>query len=305
MFSILIPSYNNIEYLKICIDSIKKNSKFNHQIIIHINEGNDGTLEYIKKIKFDFTYSKYNVGMPSALNKASNLAKFEHLIISHDDFYYCPGWDTEFMEELKKIKHKKYYLSGTMIGPSNNPNELYRDFSREIDAGETDKNFNESKLLNNLEKIKTYDFQGTTKHPALIHIDMWRQVGGWSEEFFPTGGDDSDFNMKLWRENVRIFKGLGKCLVYHFGSITTRKKDKKLFTYLGSKGNKIFLKKWGISINFFENFYLKSGIDKNKKPIFLKYDGPLIEPQKNFRYFFGWLKCKIQLFYLYLIKFNY
>ena len=28
------------------------------------------------------------------------------------------------------------------------------------------------------------------------------------------------------RENVRIFKGIGTCLVYHFGSITTRKKDK-------------------------------------------------------------------------------
>ena len=38
---------------------------------------------------------------------------------------------------------------------------------------------------------------------------MWEKVGGWSEEFFPTGGDDSDFNMKLWRENVRIFKGIG------------------------------------------------------------------------------------------------
>ena len=52
------------------------------------------------------------------------------------------------------------------------------------------------------------------------------KVGGWSEEFFPTGGDDTDFALKLWNSNVRIFKGLGKCLVYHFGSVTTRKKIK-------------------------------------------------------------------------------
>jgi glycosyltransferase involved in cell wall biosynthesis len=43
MFSIIIPTYNNIEYLKICITSILKNSNFNHEIIVHINEGNDGT----------------------------------------------------------------------------------------------------------------------------------------------------------------------------------------------------------------------------------------------------------------------
>ena len=49
MFSILIPSYNNLEYLKLCIKSIEKNSKYDHQIIIHINEGNDGSLEFVKK----------------------------------------------------------------------------------------------------------------------------------------------------------------------------------------------------------------------------------------------------------------
>ena len=33
MFSIIIPTFNNIRYLKICIESIKKNSEFNHEII--------------------------------------------------------------------------------------------------------------------------------------------------------------------------------------------------------------------------------------------------------------------------------
>ena len=77
--------------------------------------------------------------------------------------------------------------------------------------------------------------------------------------------------MKLWKNNVRIFKGVGTSLVYHFGSITTRKKDKKFFTYLGNRGNKIFLKKWGITINFFENQYLRAGLNKEKKFNFRPY----------------------------------
>ena len=44
-FSIVIPSWNNLAYLQLCIDSIKKHSKFNHEIIVHINEGVDGTLD--------------------------------------------------------------------------------------------------------------------------------------------------------------------------------------------------------------------------------------------------------------------
>ena len=44
MFSVIIPTLNNLEYLKNCIYSIKKNSKYKHEIIIHVNVGNDGTI---------------------------------------------------------------------------------------------------------------------------------------------------------------------------------------------------------------------------------------------------------------------
>jgi glycosyltransferase involved in cell wall biosynthesis len=280
MFSILIPTYNNLEYLKICLNS---------QIIIHINEGVDGSLEYVKKNNYTYTFSKENIGMPKALNKSSQLAIFDYILISHDDFYFCPGWDSELTDELNKIDHKKFYLSGTMVGAG----------QVEFNAGETIDNFNEKKLLENIENIKTFNFQGTTKCPGLIHKETWDNVGGWSEEFSPTGGDDTDFAMKLWRYDVRIFKGLGRCLTYHFGSITTRKKDKSLFTYLGSRGNKIFLLKWGMSINFFEKFYLKSGLDKNKKLIFTKHLGELKNPNKNFKFYFELILCKI--LYLFLI----
>ena len=60
MFSILIPTFNNINYLKFCIKSIKKNSKFNHQIVCHVNIGDDGTIEYLI-----FSFSKNSI-VPSS-----------------------------------------------------------------------------------------------------------------------------------------------------------------------------------------------------------------------------------------------
>jgi len=294
MFSILIPTFNNLEYLKICINSLKKNSNFSHQIIVHVNEGTDGTGEYLKKNNIEYTYSVNNIGMPKALNIASKKAKFNYILISHDDFYYCPGWDTEFEKEIELINHNNFYFSGTMVGAG----------QVNFDAGQTFDSFNESKLLNNLEFIKTFNFQGTTKCPGLVHKDIWNKLGGWSEEFSPTGGDDTDFAMKLWMNNVRIFKGLGKSLAYHFGSITTRKKDKLLFTYLGSRANKIFLRKWGITINFFEKYYLNSGLDNKKKLIFREYNGVLKGPQKNLRYYLEYIVVKLQKFYLYIINYK-
>ena len=294
MFSILIPTFNNLKYLEICIKSLKKNSKFDHQILVHVNEGTDGTIEYLKKNQIKYTYTKENVGMPRALNISSKKAQFNYILISHDDFYYCPGWDIEFEKEIKLLNHNNFYLSGTMVRAG----QVY------FDAGDNYDSFDESKLLNNLESIKTFNFQGTTKCPGLVHKDIWKKVGGWSEEFSPTGGDDTDFAMKLWKNDIRIFKGLGKSLTYHFGSITTRKKDKSLFTYLGSRGNKIFLKKWGISINFFEKFYLRSGLDNKKQLIFREYMGELQDPKKNFDYYIEYFKVKLQKIYLNIINYR-
>ena len=34
MFSIIIPTFNNLDYLKLCIKSIRQNSKYSHQILL-------------------------------------------------------------------------------------------------------------------------------------------------------------------------------------------------------------------------------------------------------------------------------
>ena len=304
MFSILIPTYNNLPYLKLCINSLKKNSKFKHQILIHVNEGSDGTLDFVKNNNFEYTYSEENIGMPKALNTASKLAKFNYILISHDDFYYCPDWDKLLINEVKLIEHKNFYLSGTMVGAVDKINLKKNFYPPIFNAGIDHEKFDENKLIENIKNIKIFNFQGSTKCPGLVHKDIWNKVGGWSEEFFPTGGDDSDFAMKLWKNNIRIFKGIGNSLVYHFGSITTRKKGDNLFTYNGSRGNKIFIKKWKISINFFEKFYLNSGLNEKNEFIFNKYEGPLKKPIKSFEYFRNLITDRLKYYYLVTINFK-
>ena len=158
-----------------------------------------------------------------------------------------------------------------------------------LDCGSNIKNFNEDKLLSELPKIKFDNFQGTHWQPSLIPIKTWNKVGGFSEEFSPGLGSDPDFNMKLWKIGVRLFKGLGDCRVYHFSSLSLRKKA-------WNNGAKTFLLKWGISIKFFKKYYLKSDTP---------FKGLLTEPVKSFMYYFDLMKCKLTYFFhLFLFKIN-
>ena len=280
MFSILIPTFNNLEYLKLCIKSLKKNSYFNNQIICHVNIGDDGTVDFLKQNNIEYSFTPYNSGICEGINKASKLTKYEYYLYAHDDFYFCPKWDYILFNEVKKIGHNNFYLSGTMM----NQGQI------QFDCGNTPYEFDEKKFLKEFKNYNYYDFQGSTWAPSLVHKNIWDRVGGLSEEFFPGSGSDPDFNMKLWNLGIRIFKGINDFKVYHFGSIVLRKKISKLSKKkYGSMGAKIFLIKWGISIKFFKKFYLRSNT---------KFQNKLDNPNKNFEFYFKLFICKLNYLYL-------
>ncbi len=288
MFSIIIPTLNNLRYLKICLDSIRKNSKYTHEIIPHVNIGDDGTINYLEKNNIKFTLTNYNAGICKGMNLASKLATKDYILYSHDDFYFCPQWDEILKKEVDLIGHKNFYLSGTMV----NNGQI------DLNCGDTAEEFDEKKFLDNHKNHNYYDFQGSTWAPHLIHKDIWKKVGGFSEEFYPGTGSDPDLNMKLWKLGIRIFKGINNFKVYHFGSIVTRKykDDKNIITESGSKGGKIFFLKWGMSIKFFKKFILQSET---------KYKGPLNEPRKNFVFLINFFLNKLNYLYLkYIYNFN-
>ena len=278
MFSVIIPTFNNLQYLKICLESLKKNSKYNHEIIIHVNEGIDGTLDFLKRENYIYTYTKKNSGVCIAFNEAVKKSTKKYIVLGHDDMYFCPEWDQVFYEEIQLLPSSLFFLSGTMVQPF--PSYI------ELDCGRSYKDFNEDKLLKNLPKITYRDYQGTHWQPSLIPRETWDRVGGFSEEFSPGLGSDPDFNLKLWNIGCRIFKGLGKSRVYHFSSQSLRKK-------VWNDGSKIFLLKWGITIKFFKKFYLKTNFD---------FDGPLSEPNKNISYLLALFICKVKLFFLKLTR---
>jgi len=284
-FSIIIPTFQNYKYLSLCINSILKNSKFNHEIIVHINGADNDTKNFVSKNNLKFTESIENIGLCSGVNLAAKKASTNYILYAHDDMYFLPGWDYYLSNEIIKIKHNKFYLSLTQIshiGPVKGSIQHIQ-----FNCGESIENFDESRLLNGFKKIDFKDLQGSHWAPHIIHKSLWDKIDGFSEEFNPGFASDPDLNMKLWNEGVRIFKNVSNSRVYHFGSLTTRKNIK----IVRNNGKKTFLLKWGITIEFFVRYYLRRGT---------LYKSPLVGPKKNIFYYLNLLAIKMKLF---IIKF--
>ena len=276
-FTILIPTYNNLKYLRLFCESIKINSNFSHQLIFHINDGSDGSYDYINNNKYQFTHSKTNIGLCSSIKEASKLIKNEYVLYAHDDMYFCKNWDKFLIEEVQKQNNNLFYFSGTNIS--------YKDGILNFDCGNTPENFDQIKFDNFCEKDNSPDLQGSHWAPHLIHRDLWTKVGGFSIEFDPGDGSDPDLCMKLWNEGVRTFKCISRFKVYHFGSVTTRKRDINI-----NNGTKKFLLKFGFNPRFFRKYYLR-GDGK------IKYLGPLDDPKLNFSMLLSLIINKFKYYY--------
>lgn len=249
IFSILIPSWNNLPFLKCCVESIRKNSTYEHQIIIHVNEGNDGTLEWVREEGLDYTNSPQNVGVCMAMNLMRSKVRTDYICFLNDDMYVLPRWDEALMREIDSLPDNRFFLSSTTIEPHTpGPSIIVADY------GDTIENFQEERLLNEYQKYQQSDWMGATLPPNIVHRDIWDLVGGYSVELSPGMYSDPDFTAKLWLCGIRHMKGISSSRVYHFETKSTGRVKKNL-------GHVQFLMKWGMTSSAFRRLYTYRGCD--------------------------------------------
>lgn len=275
LFSILIPSWNNLPLLKLCVEGIRKNSVYHHQIIVHANEATDGTLEWLQENGISHTYSARNVGVCYGFNAPYSLAEADYICLLDDDMYVCPGWDKALWEEIQKLDDHYFCISGTLLQPAASS---YGCVIAPYNFGRKFSEFDEAKLLEIQDKIPFHDWNGCNWYPMVIHRQIWDLMGGLSVEFTPGMYSDPDFMMKLWHLGVRYFRGVSQSRGYHFVSSTTSRIKK-------NNGSKQFLLKWGISSSTFFKFYLRIGTP---------FTGKLAEPEMTFKYRLVLLKDKLK-----------
>ncbi len=245
-FTIIIPTWNNLPYLQLCIHSLLRNSIGGHQIVVHVNEGNDGTREWLAQENIDYTSSTENVGICKAVNLAAEKAINKYIVYLNDDMYVLPNWDVALWKNIPRQQMKPFMLSGTMIEPKKTKNKcvIVADHGREIES------FKETELIGaNHQKD---NWSGSSWPPVLVPKWLWEKVGGLSEEFSPGMYSDPDLSKKLWNEGCRHFQGVGDSLVYHFQCKSTGKVKK-------NKGRQQFINKWGVTARDFYKHCLKMG----------------------------------------------
>lgn len=250
IFDVCIPTFNSLPYLKLCVNGIRKNSEFIHNILIHDNGSTDGTLDWLIENDMDYSHSDTNEGF-CGINHALRRAECEHVMMMNADMIPLPGWDIEILKQIKTFaRHDidKYTISSCLIEPFGN-NPIY-DI---IDCGRDYVSYDENQLMNTYRTHRTRFMSRPDTvqyaHPIVIPRKMLVEMNYLDTSYFPGWTVDYDMIMCAYKSGCRHFVMLGKSRAYHFISKTFRQLPQHV---QDMHGQDIFYNKWGITTEQFK-----------------------------------------------------
>ena len=91
----------------------------------------------------------YAKGLTRQLNYQNMIIIYMHMMI-----LFCPKWDFILFNEVKKIGHQNFYLSGTMMDQG----------QIKFDCGNTPNDFNEDKFLKQYKDYNFFDYRVQLGH---------------------------------------------------------------------------------------------------------------------------------------------
>ena len=225
-----ISTFNNLPYLKIAIDSVRKNSYFkNAPFIIHAENCSDGTDEWLKengeKYNLEYYIDKNDIplGIGGGMNFCADRVETEYIMFLHSDFYVTTDWDKSLLEVFNKYPNDKMWVCshrvepnmfgninsrpGTVILPKDTFGAYHDNFK-----GET---FNE--WATEFTSINDFEVPKGEGVSGLIRKKDWDEIGGNDPLFAPASWEDMDLFLRMLNENYK-FVLTSKSLVWHFGA---------------------------------------------------------------------------------------
>jgi GT2 family glycosyltransferase len=226
-----IGTHNNLPYLKIAVDSVRKNSYYKDApFIVHAENCTDGTDEWLiensKKYNIDYYIEKREAddvrGIGGSMNFCAEWVKTEYIMFLHSDFYVTEHWDLELLKIFEKYPNKKLWVNpyrvepdmfgsksrpGTLIFPKDMFGAYHYDFNSKF----FDMWAREFTCLNDYEIPKGEGVSG------LIKKSVWDEFGGNDARFAPTSYEDMDLFVRMLSGGVE-FIVTSNALIWHFGA---------------------------------------------------------------------------------------
>jgi GT2 family glycosyltransferase/Flp pilus assembly protein TadD len=213
--SIVILTFNQLEYTKKCVESIRKHTPVPHEIIFVDNASKDGTIKWLKKLtqenpNFKLIENKKNLGFSKGCNQGITASSGEYILLLNNDILVTEGWLSGMLECINSSPDIG------VVGPmTNNISGLQRVLSADYgDMGNLEGYARAFREKNRYRRILTRRIVGFC---MLFRRELVEKIGLLDETFGSGNYEDDDFCLRLSLEGYRNLIA-GDVFVHHYGS---------------------------------------------------------------------------------------
>lgn len=235
--SIILLTYNKLEYTKICIESIRKfTPKGKYEIIVVDNNSNDGTVDWLKNQEdLKVIYNDYNAGFPSGCNQGIKISSGDSILLLNNDTVVTPNWLNILDETL--YSNDKIGAVGSITNSCSNGQAI------NVNYNNIDEMINFSKSINtyneNLHEFKLW----LVGFCFLIKKNILDEVGYLDEIFTPGNFEDNDLSFRILEKGYSLVL-CRDSFIHHYGSVSFRENELE-YQNINFLNLKKFNAKWG------------------------------------------------------------
>lgn len=235
-YTIVILTYNNLEYTKICIDSIRKYNN-NFELVVIDNNSTDGTAEWLKSQKgIKYILNEENRGFPAGCNQGIEISnKDNDIFLLNNDTVIMPN--SIFNLRMGLYSTKKVGAVGAI---SNNIA-----YNQQVDLNyDNFDDYIEYATLNNVTDEEKYEKRlKLVGFAMLIKRQALNKAGNLDEIFTPGNYEDDDISLRIVKKRYDLLL-CKDSYIHHFGNISFKKKPVEYKKLLKNNAIK-FEEKWG------------------------------------------------------------
>jgi len=234
LVSIIIVTYNNLQYTKECLKSIGEYTQYpNYEIIIIDNLSEDGTKDYLMSIEKEYEnirviLNNENIGFARGNNIGLREANGEYLVLLNNDTVVTKGWLSTFIKHFKR-NGKTYGMFCPVtneIGNEAKINVNYKDI-KEMHM------FAEEYTLKNINRLYK-DINVLAMFCVIFKREVYEKVGDLDENFIRGMFEDDDYSYRIKKEGYKI-ACVEDVFIHHKGGASFKKLNSEEYKYIFSK----------------------------------------------------------------------
>lgn len=195
---IAISTWNRLNDLKKCIESINRQTYPYIEVVIVDNASTDGTTEYCKDLIDTFRFPVIYYRMPDSkssamvtLNKAFNMATGKYVVVMDDDAYILEDDGIQRLIDIMESSPSIFACSANVVDNYGNPNMVISDGKRILSHDEVN---------DTLGTIEWLEFHGA----CTIFKKVVGDSLGWYNESFVIYANEMDLSIRAWNLGYKI-----------------------------------------------------------------------------------------------------